>query len=240
MSDKSPANHRHTEFKFCGITRPVDASMAADLGASYVGVIFAESPRQVDETRARAIFDATSSGIGHVAVFGREPNQAIESKAKAAGASVLQLHGGPAPAEIRDLRRRFDGEIWAVIGIEPTEGVVPTEAFDLAAFADAILIDASVGGRLGGTGQTLEWARLADSIDRLAERARVILAGGLNPENVGVAIETLHPSVVDVSSGIEASQGIKDPRRMKAFAEAVRSASIVGRRSTPSPASETE
>ncbi|HVD60619.1 MAG TPA: hypothetical protein VNC11_07070, partial [Gemmatimonadaceae bacterium] len=77
-----------------------------------------------------------------------------------------------------------------------------------------------------------------ESIDRLAERTKVIVAGGLNPENVRLAIETLRPSMVDVSSGIEASQGIKDPRRMKAFAEAVRSASIVGRRSTPSSASE--
>ena len=226
------------EFKFCGITRPVDASLAADLGASYVGVIFAQSPRQVDEMRARAIFDATASRVGHVAVFGRAPNDVIESKAKAAGANVVQLHGNPTVPEIKELRRRFDGQLWAVVCVERDAAFVPEHAFELGQVADAILIDTSVGERSGGTGQTIEWARVAESIDRLAERTKVIVAGGLNPENVRLAIETLRPSMVDVSSGIEASQGIKDPRRMKAFAEAVRSASIVGRRSTPSSASE--
>lgn len=239
MSDKS-ADLPYLEFKFCGITRPVDASLAADLGASYVGVIFAPSPRQVDEKRARAIFDATASSVGHVAVFGREPNDVIVSKAEAAGANVLQLHGNPTPAEIEDLRRKFDGEIWAVVCIEPGEAAVPPHAFELGRVADAILIDASVGGRSGGTGQALDWANLSESIDRLADGVKVVLAGGLNPENVRLAIETVRPSMVDVSSGIEASQGIKDPRRMKAFAEAVRSASIVGRSSTPSPQSEAE
>jgi phosphoribosylanthranilate isomerase len=218
----------------------VDASLAADLGASYVGVIFAPSPRRIDENQARAVFAATASNVGHVAVFGEEPNHVIESQAKSAGANVLQLHGGPTQAEIRDLRQRFDGEIWVVVPIERGDGVVPAAAFELADAADAILVDTSVAGRSGGTGQALDWAQLAESIEVLAARTRVILAGGLNPENVRLAIESVHPSMVDVSSGIEASQGIKDPRRMKAFAEAVRSASIVGRRSTPSPASEAE
>lgn len=234
MADKS-APPPATQFKFCGITRPVDASLAADLGASYVGVIFAESRRKVDETQARAVFSAAGSGVKHVIVIGREPVDVIASKARAAGADVVQLHGGVTRKEVDDLRRQFNGEIWAVVGVEASAGNLPSEALQIADSVDAILLDTSVKGNTGGTGTSFDWSRLAGAVDSLAQRTRIVLAGGLNPENVGLAINILHPSVVDVSSGVEAAPGVKDSRRMKAFAEAVVSASIVGQRSTHLP-----
>ncbi|HUQ21282.1 MAG TPA: phosphoribosylanthranilate isomerase [Gemmatimonadaceae bacterium] len=228
------------QFKFCGITRTVDASFAADLGASHVGVILAESSRKIDQARAREVFAAAGSGLKHVVVIGREPIDVIASKAAGAGADVVQLHGGATREEVEQLRCKFDGEIWAVVGVESTASKMPEEAVELAEVLDAILLDTSVNGKTGGTGTYFDWSRLAGAVDMLAKRTRIVVAGGLNPENVGNAINILHPSVVDVSSGVEAAVGVKDPQKMKAFAEAVVSASIDGRRSTQLPLSETE
>jgi len=88
--------------------------------------------------------------------------------------------------------------------------------------ADAVVLDARVPGRLGGTGVALEWARLRDAVDRLREGRVLVLAGGLTPDNVAAAADVLAPDVVDVSSGVERAPGIKDHARMCAFAAAAR------------------
>jgi phosphoribosylanthranilate isomerase len=102
---------------------------------------------------------------------------------------------------------------------------LPENATSLLEVADAVLLDARVAGRLGGTGVALPWRKLGDALratrERTARPGRLVLAGGLTADNVGVAIESLTPDVVDTSSGIESSAGIKDPARMHAFIEAV-------------------
>jgi len=218
------------------MTRPADAKIAAQIGASYVGVILTDSPRRVDEDTARAVFEAAGDQVSHVAVFGDESVESIAGKASRIGADIVQLHSASGASAIDDLRRQFRGKIWAVISIDPDSRILPPEANDLAETADALLLDARIGGRSGGTGRTLNWGALIASAAALNDRTDLILAGGLTPENVATAIRTMRPEVVDVSSGVESSPGIKDRSRMEAFAEAVLSASIVGEK-PPSPTS---
>jgi len=229
-----PARADSPLIKFCGITRTEDATAAARLGASYVGVIFAASLRQVDEATARSVFSAASSGIGKVAVFA---GGAIENIAAAAGrvaADVVQLHGDIGPAAIEALRARFAGRIWAVGAVDPDGVLLDPHLDDLAREADAIVFDTRVSGRTGGTGVPFDWSRLSETVDRARQETTIVLAGGLEAGNVAAAIRALQPDIVDVSSGVEASPGIKDHSRMLAFAEAVRSASIDGGRTTSS------
>jgi phosphoribosylanthranilate isomerase len=141
---------------------------------------------------------------------------------------VLQLHGGFLPAEVSRFRDDFDGEIWTVVPIDQHAMTLESGWGDLADVSDALLIDTSVRGVSGGTGVAFDWNATARSIRRAAARIPIVLAGGLNAENVAEAIATLRPGTVDVSSGVESAPGIKDPGRMRAFADAVVSASIVG------------
>jgi phosphoribosylanthranilate isomerase len=88
--------------------------------------------------------------------------------------------------------------------------------------ADAVVLDAKVPGRLGGTGTAFDWEGVARALDRDRGRGRIVLAGGLNPENVSRAVRIVAPDIVDVSSGVESAPGIKDHARMRAFGDAVR------------------
>lgn len=232
-SDQSPPTQADSPLiKFCGITRAEDATAAARLGASYVGAIFATSPRQVDEATARAVFSAAGSGVGKVVVFAGGAIESIAVAAEGVAADIVQLHGDIGPAAIEALRARFAGKIWAVGPVDPDGVAVSPHLDELASEADAIVFDTRVSGKTGGTGVTFDWTRLADTVERVRRQATIVLAGGLDAGNVAAAIDALQPDVVDVSSGVEASPGIKDHSRMLAFAEAVRSASIHGRRSS--------
>lgn len=215
-----------TSIKFCGLTRPEDASCATLLGASYAGVIFAESSRRrVTPERARLVFDALADGVERVGVFGDAPIAVIASTAADTGLDVIQMHGRLGVAAVRRLRALFRGKVWAVVGVDPASHSIGQEAHDLAGEADAILLDTRIAGVSGGSGISFDWRALADDVRRLAAKAPVIVAGGLSVANVGEAIRLLAPVTVDVSSGVEASPGIKDHDLMRSFAEAVRSAS---------------
>jgi phosphoribosylanthranilate isomerase len=205
--------------KFCGMTRPQDAALGAEIGASYIGVIFAESPRRVDPTAARDIFDAAGKSVKRVGVFGTNDPSEIARAADASSLDVLQLHSDPTPADVGVIRKRFGGEIWTAIRIAGTH--IPPESEMLFEVADAVVLDARSEKRLGGTGQALPWSELAVDLARDRGRSAVVLAGGLRPENVASAIRTLAPDIVDVSSGIESAPGIKDPWLMREFYAAV-------------------
>lgn len=215
-----------TKIKFCGLCRPEDAAHAASLGAEYGGVILTESPRRVDAARAVEIFGA-APGLKRVGVVGREPLARLLQTAHAARLDVLQVHGHLSADEHAGLRDEFDGAIWSVIGVDRETGALTADWKKTADFSDAILLDTSASGRTGGTGRTFDWHRSAPLVQEISREVPVILAGGLNPENVADAIGALHPAVVDVSSGVEISPGVKSPERMSAFARAVASASIV-------------
>lgn len=210
------------DIKFCGMTRPADAQLASELGAAYIGVVFAGGPRRQDDAGAAAIFGAVPATVGRVGVFGAESSEAIAARARALGLRAVQLHGDPRAADVRAIRAVWPGEIWAALRVSGTE--LPPYADELFGAADAVLLDARADGALGGTGVALAWNEIAEAVAALrGTGARLVLAGGLRSENVAVAVRALHPDVVDVSSGVESTVGIKDAGRMRAFRDAVRS-----------------
>jgi len=201
--------------KFCGMTRPQDAALAAEIGASYVGVVLADGPRQVDAENGCRILDAAGKGIKRVGVFGTNDPDEVGRAADVARLDVVQLHADPSTSDVKAIRGKFRGEIWAAIRIAGDH--IPADAELLFNSADAIVLDARSEKRLGGTGQALPWSELAVDLARDRGSSAVVLAGGLKPGNVGTAIRTLGPDVVDVSSGVESSPGIKDPWLMREF-----------------------
>jgi len=138
---------------------------------------------------------------------GRNWTESIAGKASRIGADIVQLHSASGAPAIDDLRRQFRGKIWAVISIDPDSRILPPEANDLAETADALLLDARVGGRSGGTGRTLNWGALIASVGALNDQADLVLAGGLTPENVATAIRTMRPEVVDAMAGMADTAG---------------------------------
>jgi len=205
------------EIKFCGLTRPEDASFAASLGASYVGAIFADGPRKVTPERAAEIFTAAGSAARHVGVFGAERPEEVARTAGIAALDVVQLHGDPTADYVADVRAECALPIWAVLRV--ASGAAEARFAELDAVADAIVLDAFVPDRLGGTGTPFDWRRAATWVR--PRRARLVVAGGLGAHNVREAIRSLSPAIVDVSSGVESAPGIKDHERMRAFVHAV-------------------
>jgi phosphoribosylanthranilate isomerase len=207
--------------KFCGMTRPRDAAVAGEIGATYVGVVFADGPRRVTPAQGRGILDAAGSTVKRVGVFGTNSPEEIEKASEEARLDVVQLHADPTTEDIRAVRRKFSGEVWAAIRISGSH--IPPESESLFTTADAIVLDSRSERhvrserRLGGTGEALPWNELAVDLARDRGSAAVVLAGGLKPGNVASAVRTLAPDVVDVSSGVESSPGVKDPWLMREF-----------------------
>jgi phosphoribosylanthranilate isomerase len=203
------------------MTRAEDAREAARLGASYVGVIFADGPRRVSTNQAADVFGGLPRPIRRVGVFGEAQEQLLVDSARALGLDVVQLHGRHSAFDIGRIRGQFRGEVWSVMRI--ADGRLPLDAGELFDAADAVLLDPKVPGKLGGTGVELPWQDLIEQLRplRASGRARLVVAGGLRAENVREAICLLRPDVVDVSSGVETAPGIKDHARMRAFRDAV-------------------
>lgn len=201
--------------KFCGMTRPEDAALAAEIGAAYIGVVFADGPRRVSPAQGRKILDAAGARVKRVGVFGTNEPDEIARASDEAKLDIVQLHADPTSADVAAVRGKFRGEVWAAIRIAGAH--IPAYAELLFHKADAIVLDARTGPRLGGTGHALPWNELA--VDLALDRGgcAVVLAGGLSPYNVVSAIRTLAPDVVDVSSGVESAPGIKDPWLMREF-----------------------
>jgi len=210
--------------KFCGMTRPHDAALGAEIGASYIGVVFANGPRRVSPGQAKTIFEAAGKRVKHVGVFGTNDPDEIARTAEETHLDVVQLHNDPTSSDLKAVRAKFRGEIWAAIRIAGTH--IPHEAEALFDSADAIVLDARSDKQLGGTGRALPWTDLAVDLARDRGSSAVVLAGGLKPSNVGSAVRTLGPDVVDVSSGIESAPGIKDPWLMREFFAAVSGARV--------------
>jgi len=210
--------------KFCGMTRAQDAAIGAEIGASYIGVVFADGPRRVTPAQARKIFEGAGKKVKHVGVFGTNDPDEIARTAEETQLDIVQLHNDPTSSDLKAIRAKFRGEIWAAIRIAGTH--IPHEAEALFDSADAIVLDARSDKQLGGSGQALPWSDLAVDLARDRGSSAVVLAGGLRPSNVGSAVRTLGPDVVDVSSGIESAPGIKDPWLMREFFAAVSGARV--------------
>lgn len=211
------------EVKVCGLTRANDARAAAELGARYIGVIFADGPRMLDPERARAVLDGGGSNVDRVGVFGETNTATIAAAVREARLDIVQLHADPHPDTVRAVRDATGARVWAVLRVD---GKLTASALhELWASADALVLDSKVKGVLGGTGVSFDWVAAREATHVRA--GRLVVAGGLTAANVGEAIETLSPEVVDVSSGVESSPGIKDQARIADFIEAVRRTGVL-------------
>ena len=211
-----------TEIKICGLTRSVDAEYADAAGVEYLGVIFAGGPRERTPTQARDTLAGRRAR--KVGVFADQAADIIATHVEIVGLDVVQLHGVVDAERVERVRAATGREVWAVV--RTADGVLPESVDELADAADALLIDAHVPGQLGGSGVRVPWDRLGESLDALDYHPRIVLAGGLTPENVSEAIDLVAPNVVDVSSGVESTPGIKDHTRLRAFVATVRSAGV--------------
>lgn len=203
-----------TRVKICGITREEDAIAAAEHGADAVGFVFYEpSPRHVAPERAAAIARRLPPFVTTVALFVNAEAELIARVVGEVGVDLIQFHGQECAAYCDAHGRPW---IRAVAMRPDTDLEAASREF---AAGRGLLLDAYRPGVPGGTGETFDWDRIP------AELApRVILAGGLTVTNVGEAVRRVRPYAVDVSGGVEAAKGIKDPARIKAFIEEVRHA----------------
>ena len=207
------------EVKICGLTRSVDAEYADAAGAAYLGVIFAGGPRERSPADARAVLSGRRAR--KVGVFAQQSAAEIAEIASLVGLDVVQLHGAADVDRIAEVRAATGLEVWAVV--RTSTGVLTDDHEALADAADALVVDALVPGQLGGNGVALPWMELGESLDAMASGHRVVLAGGLTPDNVAEAIDYVSPMGVDVSSGVESAPGIKDQKLVRAFIAAARS-----------------
>lgn len=198
--------------KICGVTRPEDAQLAAELGASAIGMVFwSGSPRAVDVTQACEIVSSLPPFVTAVGVFVDQPAREVEDVADETGLDVIQLHGRETPADYAGTGRRL------IKSVAIQNGSTENDVAAACGGATALL-DAHDPVKRGGTGRSIDWTIAA----AIARRRPVILSGGLTAENVAVAIRTVAPYAVDASSGVESSPGRKDPAKLRQFFDALR------------------
>jgi phosphoribosylanthranilate isomerase len=206
------------EVKFCGLTRPEDAALAAALGARYLGVIFAGGPRERPVSVARAVLEA-APGPQRVGVVAEQSVAQLAALSEALALDVLQLHGAATAARVAAVRDATGCQVWTVVRVG-AEGL-DAEAAERFAVSDLVLLEPRVPGQLGGTGVVLPWGVARSAVAPWRRPGALGLAGGLTAVNVKEAIAQVAPDVVDVSSGVESAPGVKDHALMRAFVEAV-------------------
>lgn len=212
-----PAEYNTMNVKICGITREHDALAAESLGAAAVGFVFyRKSPRYVEPRRVREIASALGPFIGRVGVFVDASQDEILTVAEEGRLTAVQLHGRETPAICHAVR---DYPVIKAFATREDFSPKTLEMYNTAAF----LLDASVTGAHGGTGVTCDWNIAAEC----ALRHRIILAGGLGPENIVQAVTTVRPWGVDCSSGVEDSPGKKNHELLHALFEELKRGNIL-------------
>jgi phosphoribosylanthranilate isomerase len=200
--------------KICGITNAADALAAVDAGANLLGFNFyAKSPRRITEDEAAKIRPQLPKKVEAVGIFVNAPPADVAALCKSLKLNAAQLHGDENPEAVADVARSVP--VFKAFRVEPDFRL---ETLDEYAEAFAFLFDAAHTGQYGGTGRTTDW----DVARRAALGHRIILAGGLNIENVAAAVRIVRPYAVDVASGVESKPGKKDHGRMLEFIREVR------------------
>lgn len=214
--------------KICGCRRPGDAIAAAEAGASYVGVVFAERTRRVTPARAAEILAPVRSVVRGVGVFVDASRDRVLAARDVAGFEVAQLHGLEPPERCAALRGDGLG-VWKAIRPRSAEELA-RQVDRYREVVDGVLVEGFSRAAAGGTGTGFPHSWMAPVRDRFSPGGPVlVLAGGLTPENVAAAIEAVRPAVVDVSSGVERAPGEKDPARIRRFVDAAAGAALAGR-----------
>lgn len=205
---------QRTRVKICGITRPEDGVEAARLGADAIGLVFhPASPRAVTPEQASAIVAALPPFVTAVGLFVDAPAERVRQVLAAVALDLLQFHGEEPAAYCEGFDRPY------IKAVRMRDGLDAAAAAAAHPRARGVLLDAYRPEAAGGTGHRFDWDRVPRDLGR-----PVVLAGGLDPDNVAGAVAAVGPYAVDVSSGVEARKGAKDPVRMAAFLEAVRAA----------------
>jgi len=203
--------------KICGIAREEDAVLAQRLGAWAIGFVFVRGARHhVTARRAGDIMRALPAPLLGVGVFVNQTDEALEI-ARQVPLDALQLHGDETPEECARAKRAFPGLV--IKGLRPAD---ETGLQDIARYrdvADYILLDANVPGQYGGTGKVADWVLAAKAAQY---GMPVILAGGLKADNIAEAARRVNPFALDLSSGVEASPGVKDAAKMESLFKAVK------------------
>jgi phosphoribosylanthranilate isomerase len=212
-----------TRIKICGLTREADVDAAVRAGADAIGlVLYPGSPRFVSPERAAALASRLPPFVTPVLLFVNATADAVQQGLAAVPHALLQFHGDESPADCAASGRPFIRAARIPPGAAGAGFDLLKYAQDFAA-AQAVLLDAHIEG-YGGGGQSFDWTAFNWSHPLLNASSRLVLSGGLTPANVTDGIRRVRPWAVDVSSGVEASKGIKDPDKMHAFAAAVRAA----------------
>ena len=202
---------RRTRIKICGITRVEDAVAAAAAGADAIGLVFfAKSPRAVNAQTARAICAALPAYVTTVGLFVDAEPSVVNDVLDTVSLDLLQFHGDESPAYCTQFSRPY---CKALRMREELDVIAAAQQFK---DARSLLLDTYRAGVAGGTGEIFEWQRVPQLL-----RNKIILAGGLSPENVGDAIAQVRPYAVDVSGGVESTPGVKDAKKIEAFIAAV-------------------
>ena len=203
--------------KICGITNEEDGLAAANSGADALGFVFAPSPRRISVERAREIIKVLPPLVQTVGVFVNEDPEKVLSTAAACGLDILQFHGD----ESATYCSNFDRRVLKAVRLQSRDDLDNLPKY--VNVVDALLLDTYVADKLGGTGITFDWKLAVEA----RGYGRIILAGGLNPENVAAAISMVKPYAVDASSGLEQSPGVKDHEKMAKFRrEAIQAANM--------------
>lgn len=203
-----------TRIKICGITRIEDALLVAELGVDAIGFVFnAQSPRRVTVEQATEIAKIVPAFVTKVGLFVDARAEQVSAARDEVGLDLIQFHGSETPNFCRGFNRPY------VKAIRMREKIDVHAAVSAHAAAAGVLLDSYMAGQVGGTGHAFDWSRIPSDLSR-----PLVLAGGLNSENVTEAIRQVKPYAVDVSSGVEKEKGIKDPDRLVAFFEAVHKA----------------
>jgi phosphoribosylanthranilate isomerase len=215
--------------KICGITREADAELAAGLGANALGfILWPGSPRYISVEKAKVIVTNVPPHVLKVGVFVDQPIEEVARIVNEVGLDIAQLHGHESPDYCRQVTVRlkadhteenvpvgstFGRTVIKAVGMTDN-GSVTVGDFDPDV---VLLVDAHDPARFGGTGRTVNW----DVAREIAATRRTILAGGLNATNIKLAVRSVRPFGVDVSSGVESAPGVKDPHRLRTLFEAL-------------------
>lgn len=204
-----------TRIKICGITRLQDGLYAARSGADAIGLVFAKSPRQVTPEQAASIAAALPPFITTVALFVNPAAHEVETVMRTVHPACLQFHGEESP----DFCVGFGLPWLKAVRVRP--GVDLLQSAALYRGAQGLLLDAWSPAAHGGTGERFDWGLIPANLP-----LPVVLAGGLNPDNVAAAVRAVRPWAVDVSSGVEAAPGLKDAKKIAAFIKEVKHADV--------------
>ncbi len=218
-----------TWIKICATTNLYDAQASLAAGADALGFIFAPSSRRIEVEQAAEIISALGDEIECIGVFVNETPSRIAEVVEQARLTGVQLHGDEPADQMQEYRRAL-GQRKIIKTLQARELLSSPDTLNgylqMRQSIDAILLDSGSPSQRGGTGATFDWVAAAPVVAKVRAEMPVIIAGGLNPENVGEAIRLFAPWGVDVVSGVEREVGKKDEAKLRSFVGAVRQAQL--------------